>query len=77
MKDFRKNRGGEVPIDPELLEQGERQLCSEISLLEQWLKKLKTAANQDAITSKSITTYEDMLRSRQDMLAILRKQAKQ
>jgi hypothetical protein len=76
MKDLRKNRG-EVSVDPELIRQGEQQLLSEISLLEQWLKTLDAAPHKDASTSKSITTYQDMLRSRQDMLAILRKQAKQ
>ena len=39
MKDFRKN-SGEVSIDPELIRRGEQQLCSEISLLKQWLQGL-------------------------------------
>ena len=73
MKDFRKDRG-EVSIDPELILQGEQQLLSEIRLLEKWLKALKAAPSKDA---RLITIYQDMLRSRQDMLAILRKQTKQ
>lgn len=76
MKDFRKNRA-EVSIDPQLIRQGERQLLSEISLIEKWLKTNGTASGEDAAHRKLISTYQDMLRSRQDMLAILRKQAKQ
>lgn len=76
MKDLRKNCG-EVSIDPALIRQGEQQLLSEISLLKKWLKTLDAAPRKDTSTSKSISTYQDMLRSRQDMLAILRKQAKQ
>lgn len=74
MKDFRKNREGKVSVAPELITQGERQLCSEISLIEQWLKKLEAEPYKDATAIKLITKYQDMLRSRQDMLAILRKQ---
>jgi len=76
MKDFRKNRG-EVSIDPELLSQGEQQLFSEIRLLEKWLNALNATASKDATDIRLITTYQDMLRSRQDMLEILRKQEKQ
>lgn len=76
MKDFRKARG-KVSIDPELISQGEQQLLSEISLLEHWLKALETAPHKGPSSSNSITTYQDMLRSRQEMLAILRKQARQ
>lgn len=76
MKDLRKTRA-EVAIDPELIKQGEQQLRSEIELLEQWLRTLDAAPRKDASNRKSINTYQDMLRSRQDMLAILRKQTKQ
>lgn len=75
MQDFRKNRG-EVSIDPELISRGEQQLCSEISLLTQWLQALRASSDQCAFNSNLISTYQDMLRSRQDMLVILRKQAK-
>ena len=75
MKDFRKN-SGEVSIDPELIRRGEQQLCSEISLLKQWLQGLRDSSDQSAFNSNLISTYQDMLRSRQDMLEILRKQAK-
>ena len=71
MKDFRKN-SGEVSIDPELIRRGEQQLCSEIGLLKQWLQALRASSDQSAL----ISTYQDMLSSRQDMLEILRKQAK-
>ena len=75
MKDFRKN-GGEVSIDPELIRRGEQQLCNEISLLKQWLQALRDSSDQSAFNSNLISTYQDMLRSRQDMLEILRKQVK-
>lgn len=76
MKDFRKNRA-EVSIDPQLIRQGEQQLLSEISLIETWLKANSVASGEDSPNTKLVSTYQDMLRSRQDMLAILRKQAKQ
>ena len=75
MQDFRKNRG-EVSIDPELIRRGEQQLRSEISLLKQWLQALRASSDQSTFNSNQISTYQDMLRSRQDMLEILRKQAK-
>tara|TARA_R100001377_G_scaffold38467_1_gene21406 strand:- start:2104 stop:2334 length:231 start_codon:yes stop_codon:yes gene_type:complete len=75
MKDFRKSRGG-VSIDPELIRRGERQLLSEISLLEQWLKALRSTPEKSELNRDTINSYQDMLRSRQDMLAILREQAK-
>ena len=65
MKDFRKN-SGEVSIDPELIRRGEQQ----------WLQALRASSDQSAFNSNLISTYQDMLSSRQDMLEILRKQAK-
>jgi len=75
MKDFRKTRG-EVFVDSEVISQGELQLLGEIALIESWLKTLDAQPPDDLARVKSRTIYQDMLRSRQDMLAILRKQAK-
>ena len=75
MKDLRKDLV-EVSIAPELLVRGEQQLLSEIKLLEQWLQTLDASPRKDAVSTQSLNTYRDMLRSRQDMLAILRKHYK-
>lgn len=75
MKDFRNNRG-EVSIDPELIRRGEQQLCNEISLLNQWIEALRASSDRSPFNSNLISIYQDMLRSRQDMLEMLRKQAK-
>ena len=76
MKDFRKTRG-EVSVDPDLIRRGEQQLLSEIRLIEKWMHELNALPHKDAANIELMTTYQDMLRSREDMLAILREQTTQ
>lgn len=64
-----------ISIDQQLIEEGTQQLSSEIEVLEAWLVELE---EQDARDSESIATrksYDDMLRSRKEMLSTLTKQA--
>ena len=59
------------PPDPVVLSQGEQQLQAEITLLTTWIRTLEVADSPDATHRSRLRTYQDMLRSRQEMLLIL------
>ena len=65
-----------VNIDKKLIEEGTAQLASEIQVLEAWLRELETSAESDTEIIAARKSYNDMLRSRKEMLSTLAKQAK-
>ena len=67
-----------ISIDQKLVEEGTAQLRSEIEVLEAWLLELE-ASDVDVNDVEVIAarkSYNDMLRSRREMLSTLAKQAK-
>ena len=67
--------GGSITIDQQLIEEGKTQLSSEIEVLEAWLVELEEQDARDAETIAMRKSYDDMLRSRKEMLSSLTKQA--
>lgn len=64
----KRNRPGTPDVEPDLLEQGITQLELEIRTLQDWI------GNIDPDDAQHRRSYEDMLRSRQDMLVALKRQ---
>lgn len=64
----KRNRSRTPYIEPDLLEQGIAQLNMEIQILKDWLNNL------DAAETEPRRSYEDMLRSRHEMLQSLTQQ---
>lgn len=64
-----------IAIDKKLIEEGTRQLTSEIEVLESWLIELEGKDSADSEISATRKSYDDMLRSRKEMLSSLTKQA--
>ena len=65
-----------VSIDQKLVEEGTIQLRNEIEVLEAWLRELEASDENDAEVIAARKSYNDMLRSRKEMLSTLAKQAK-
>ncbi|MEE3143651.1 MAG: hypothetical protein VX292_04290 [Pseudomonadota bacterium] len=65
-----------ITIDQKLIDEGTAQLASEIKVLEAWLEELKTSDDRDAEVVAARKSYNDMLRSRKEMLNTLENQAK-
>ena len=65
-----------INIDEKLIEEGITQLASEIKVLENWLHELETSDNGDSEVVAARKSYNDMLRSRREMLSALNKHAK-
>ena len=73
----RKNHNDDnISIDQKLIEEGTTQLNSEIQVLEAWLLELDASDDSDAEIIAARKSYNDMLRSRKEMLSTLTKQAK-
>lgn len=66
--DETSNYSGIGHLEPELLERGINQIRAEIDILQSWLDSL------DPAESEPRHTYEDMLRSRREMLVSLQEQ---
>jgi hypothetical protein len=64
----KRNRSRTPHVEPELLDQGIRQLEMEIQILQSWLD------NADSTEEEHRRSYEDMLRSRHEMLHSLTEQ---
>lgn len=64
----KRNRSRTPFIEPDLLDQGISQLNMEIQILKDWLKNL------DPAEAEPRRSYEDMLRSRHEMLQSLTQQ---
>lgn len=65
-----------ISIDQKLIEEGTDQLNSEIQVLEAWLMELDTSKQADTEIVAARKSYNDMLRSRKEMLSSLAKQTK-
>ena len=74
-----KNESGitdNISIDQQLIEEGTTQLNSEIQVLETWLRELDSTDVNDVEVVAARKSYNDMLRSRKEILSTLAKQAK-
>lgn len=67
---------GNISIDQQLIEEGTTQLNSEIQVLETWLRELDATDVNDVEVIAARKSYNDMLRSRKEILSTLAKQAK-
>jgi hypothetical protein len=65
-----------INIDQKLIEEGTAQLSSEIEVLEAWLRELESKSDEDNEIIAARKSYNDMLRSRREMLSSLAKQSK-
>ena len=65
-----------ITIDQKLIDEGTAQLASEIKVLEAWLEALETSGDNNAEVIATRKSYNDMLRSRKEMLNTLENQAK-
>ena len=65
-----------INIDEKLIEEGIAQLASEIKVLENWLGELEISDGGDSETVAAKKSYNDMLRSRREMLSALNNHAK-
>ena len=65
-----------ISIDQKLIDEGTAQLTSEIKVLESWLNELNSAESGDPESEAARKSYNDMLRSRKEMLNTLNKQSK-
>ena len=65
-----------ITIDQKLIDEGTAQLASEIKVLEAWLEELETSGDNNAEVIAARKSYNDMLRSRKEMLNTLENQAK-
>jgi hypothetical protein len=74
-----KNKSGitdNISIDQQLIEEGTTQLNSEIQVLETWLRELDATDVNDVEIIAARKSYNDMLRSRKEILSTLAKQSK-
>ncbi len=65
-----------INIDQKLIEEGTAQLTSEIQVLEAWLLELDSSNGKDSEVIAAKNSYNDMLRSRKEMLSTLARQTK-
>ena len=65
-----------INIDEKLIEEGIAQLASEIKVLENWLEELEITEEGDTEVDAARKSYNDMLRSRREMLSALNKHSK-
>ena len=64
-----------INIDQKLIEEGTEQLRNEIEILETWLNELSKSDENDSEVIAARKSYNDMLRSRKEMLSSLAKQS--
>jgi len=71
-----KKMDDQISIDEQLIDEGISQLASEIKVLENWLAELEDSdtGNSDVLAARK--SYNDMLRSRREMLSALNKHAR-
>ena len=65
-----------ISIDQKLIDEGTAQLTSEIKVLESWLSELNSSESGGPESEAARKSYNDMLRSRKEMLNTLNKQSK-
>lgn len=72
-----RDYSADINIDQKLIEEGTQQLTSEIAVLEAWLQELDTTDGENAEVVAARKSYNDMLRSRKEMLSSLRQAKRQ
>lgn len=72
-----RDYSADINIDQKLIEEGTQQLTSEIAVLEAWLQELDAAEGDNAEVVAARKSYNDMLRSRKEMLSSLRQAKRQ
>ena len=74
--DDREYENSDLEIDQKLIAEGAMQLNGEIKVLENWLRELDEAeeVNEEILAVRK--SYNDMLRSRREMLSSLEKQVR-
>ena len=75
-EDLHSSADKNINIDEKLIEEGIGQLASEIKVLENWLEELEISDDGDSEIVAARKSYNDMLRSRREMLSALNNHAK-
>ena len=71
-----KGTDSDIGVDEQLIEEGTFQLTNEIRVLESWLAELEASGDANIENAATRKSYNDMLRSRREMLNTLTKQSK-
>jgi len=74
--DDREYENTDLEIDQKLIAEGAMQLTGEIKVLEAWLRELDEAEEENEEVLAVRKSYNDMLRSRKEMLSTLEKQVR-
>ena len=74
--DDREYENSDLEIDQKLIAEGAMQLNGEIKVLETWLRELNDAEEENEEILAVRKSYNDMLRSRREMLSSLEKQVR-
>lgn len=74
--DDREYENTDIEIDQKLIAEGAMQLTGEIKVLEAWLRELDEAEEENEEILAVRKSYNDMLRSRKEMLSTLEKQVR-
>ena len=74
--DDREYENTDIEIDQKLIAEGAMQLTGEIKVLEAWLRELDEAEEENDEILAVRKSYNDMLRSRKEMLSTLEKQVR-
>lgn len=74
--DDREYENTDLEIDQKLIAEGAMQLTGEIKVLEVWLRELDEAEEENEEILAVRKSYNDMLRSRKEMLSTLEKQVR-
>ena len=74
--DDREYENTDIEIDQKLIAEGAMQLTGEIKVLEAWLRELDEAEEENEEILAVRKSYNDMLRSRREMLSTLEKQVR-
>ncbi len=74
--DDREYENSDLEIDQKLIAEGAMQLNGEIKVLETWLRELDDAEEENEEILAVRKSYNDMLRSRREMLSSLEKQVR-
>ncbi len=74
--DDREYENTDLEIDQKLIAEGAMQLTGEIKVLEAWLRELDEAEEENDEILAVRKSYNDMLRSRKEMLSTLEKQVR-
>lgn len=74
--DDREYENTDLEIDQKLIAEGAMQLTGEIKVLEAWLRELDEAEEDNEEILAVRKSYNDMLRSRKEMLSTLEKQVR-